>query len=70
MPDSPLIVASLPMLGTAVSRRRVLQGTGVTALAALLSACSDSSSTSGDGSATAMRPPRRSTCSRSDSPHR
>lgn len=50
MPDSPLIVASLPMLGTAVSRRRLLQGTGVTALAALLSACGDGSSTSGDGS--------------------
>jgi peptide/nickel transport system substrate-binding protein len=50
MPDSPLIVGSSSALGTQLSRRRLLQGTGITALAALVGACNSSSSTSEDAS--------------------
>ncbi len=54
MPDSPLIVSRFPALTAShVSRRRVLQGTGITALAALLGACSDSSDSSPDAQSTA-----------------
>ncbi len=54
MPDSPLIVSRIPALtASPVSRRRVLQGTGITALAALLGACSNSSDSSPDAQSTA-----------------
>lgn len=50
MPDSPLIAGQFPSLrDAAVSRRLVLQGTGLAALAGLLGACSSSSTDSGDG---------------------
>lgn len=49
MPDSPLAVESLSALGAPLSRRRLLQGTGITALAALVGACSSSDSTDGSG---------------------
>ncbi|MCZ3389807.1 MAG: ABC transporter substrate-binding protein [Actinomycetia bacterium] len=54
MPDSPLIVSRIPALtASPVSRRRVLQGTGITALAALLGACSSGSDSSPDAQSTA-----------------
>ncbi len=54
MPDSPLSVSRFPALtASPVSRRRVLQGTGITALAALIGACSDSSDSSPDAQSTA-----------------
>jgi peptide/nickel transport system substrate-binding protein len=54
MPDSPLIVSRIPALtANPVSRRRVLQGTGITALAALIGACSSSSDSSPDAQSTA-----------------
>lgn len=54
MPDSPLIVSQFPALtASPVSRRRVLQGTGITALAALIGACGGSSDTSPDVQSTA-----------------
>ncbi len=54
MPDSPLIVSRNPALtASPVSRRRVLQGTGITALAALLGACSSGSDSSPDAQSTA-----------------
>lgn len=49
MPDYPPFLGSSGALGAQLSRRRLLQGTGITALAALVGACSSSSSTSEGG---------------------
>ena len=50
MAETPFTVRHLPGMAAPLSRRRVLQGTGITALAALVGACSSGSSgSSGTG---------------------